>query len=162
MLSLKIAGAFVIQLVADFLFALYLPHESCLHMIVTSLFYKLLLPCQIDTCIGKTVLFGISLINQHHGEIPSIGSLLHLKLEDIKRPWYKRRNSLNSLREWNRETKAERKFPSFRSSGWGFRKHTDICRSTMEAFFFITSWGDSPWWRGPYLTPLYIDSLVFQ
>lgn len=47
-------------------------------------FYKSRLPCQIDTCIGKTVLFCISLINQHHRTIPSLGSLLNLKLGNIK------------------------------------------------------------------------------
>ena len=48
-------------------------------------FYKSLLPCQIDMCIGKTVLFCISFINQHHRTIPSIGSLLSLKLGNIKK-----------------------------------------------------------------------------
>lgn len=54
-------------------------------MSVTSLsFYKSLLPCQIDTCIGKTVLFCIHLINQYHWTIPSLGSLLDLELSNIK------------------------------------------------------------------------------
>ena len=47
-------------------------------------FYKSRLPCQIDTCIGKIVLFCISLINQHHRTIPSLGSPLNLKLGNIK------------------------------------------------------------------------------
>lgn len=71
-------------------------------------------------CIGKTVLFCISLINQHHRTIPSIGSLLNLKLGDIKKEAVirKLKNLRNSVclfeRGREREIETERKFPAFR------------------------------------------------